>query len=110
MPTLDADDLADMFEDQDVGTYSSKAFAGTHPSANSSTVNGVFLKDFITIGEVESFAPVFDCATTDVSDASHGAKLTVHPNGIVAGGDLVYTVRGVEADGEGITRLILEAP
>jgi len=110
MPTIDADDLAAMLEDQDTGTYSPQAYAGQHPSSKSTLINGVFLKDFVELNGVESYSPVFDCATSDVSDAAHGAKLTVHPDGTESTTDVIYTVRGVQDDGVGITRLILEAP
>ena len=110
MPTIDADDIADMLEGQDKGTYSPLAYAGQHPSSKSKNVDGVFLKDFVVISDIETYAPLFDCATADVSDAAHGAKLTVHLDGIESTTDVIYTVRGVQADGVGFTRLILEAP
>lgn len=86
------------------GTYSPKLYAAVHPSSKSGGVDGIFYKEFVEINDTEAYAPVFDCATTDVSDASNGAKLTVN--------SVVYTVRGVQHAhpelGPGMTRLILE--
>jgi len=100
MPTIDASDISSMLDEQDTGTYSPLAYAGVHPSSKSASVPGIFLKDFVMINDVETYSPVFDCATSDVSNATNGAKLTL--NGVV------YTVRGVQPDGIGLTRLILE--
>ena len=101
-------DIATMTDTDEHGvaaTYSSKRYASIHGktgSAKSTTVNGIFGSDFDAINNMETPVPVFDCATADVSDVSHGAKLTI--NGAV------YTVRGVQKDGTGMVRLILEAP
>ncbi len=105
MPTIDADDLAAMLSEpglSDTATYSPEQFASLHPSSKSRTINGLLAKDFVEIGEVETYAPVFICRTSDVSDVSHGAKLTIS--------GVIYTVRGVQDDGTGLMRLILEAP
>lgn len=100
-----AADLSTMLDNDefaDAATYSAKVYASVHPSSKSTTVDGIFDKDYVEINGVESYSPVFDCATPDVSDATHGAKLTIN--------SVVYTVRGVQPDGTGMTRLILEAP
>lgn len=104
MAVEDAADLATFFNTNDfaiAATYSPEQFAGVHPSSKSRTVNGIFDRDFIEINGTEAYAPVFDCSAADVSDVSHGARLTI--NGAV------YIVRGNQPDGTGITRLILES-
>lgn len=94
--------MMDSDEHAKAGTYSPKAYAAAHPSSQSSVINGIFGMEYVEIKGVETYAPVFDCATSDVSDASHGAKLTIDA--------VIYTVRGVQPDGTGLTRLVLEAP
>jgi len=108
--TVDLTNMLNTDEFADAGTYSPKAYADVHPSNKSTAVNGIFGNDFVVVGDTESYLPVFDCATSGVSDATHDAKLTIHPSGKALPTDVTYTVRGVQPDGTGFTRLILEAP
>jgi len=50
-------------------------------------------------GEIESYGPVAWAKTADVADAGQGATID--------DGNTIFTVRGVEPDGFGITKLIL---
>lgn len=67
---------------------------------NGATVTGIFGNEFIQVDYVESRAPYFECVSADVTGISHGA--------IVAIGSDTYKVRGIQPDGTGITKLILE--
>lgn len=63
-------------------------------------VNGIFDAAYEEAADIEGSSPVFGCATASVSGARHGDAL------VVAG--VSYVVRGVQPDGTGWTRLILE--
>jgi|TARA_Y100001963_G_C6522724_1_gene327357 hypothetical protein len=82
----------------DAGTY-------TPSGGSSSTVNGIFDKDYAladlggSVG-IGSNDPRFVCRTADVSSAAQGDALVVRST--------TYTVRSVEDDGTGITTLVLE--
>lgn len=102
--------MLDTNEFADKATYSPKNYALQHPSNKSAPVNGIFDHDFIQINGIESYGPIFDAATAELCDVTHGAKLTIHPSGKTLPTDITYTVRGVQPDGTGLTRLILEAP
>jgi hypothetical protein len=97
-------DLAEKFFNTDhfavAGSYSNLANAGTHPT-NASTVNGIFDNEYGEVNGMAATRPVFMVESTDVSDATDGAKLTVN--------SVVYTIRVVQPDGTGVTTLILEA-
>lgn len=102
MAVESAADLAAFFDSDDFGvaaTYTPNGYP--HPSSKSRTVNGIFDREFAVVGDVESFAPVFLCAGSDVSDVTHGASLRVEEDD--------YKVRGIEPDGTGMTRLVLES-
>lgn len=67
---------------------------------NGSEVDGCFDNQFINVGMVESQAPVFECRESDIGIVTHGMVIT---------SDAVsYKVRGVQPDGTGLTKLILE--
>lgn len=70
------------------------------------TVYGHWFDDYaevaLGLGGVESSGPAFECAAADVPGVAHGSTLTIDAQ--------VYTVRGVQADGQGWVRLQLEAP
>ena len=86
-------------EFSDAGTF-------TPSGGSSSTVNGMFDKDYALadmggrVG-VGSDDPRFMCRPSDVSTAASGDSLVVRST--------TYTVRQVEEDGTGITTLMLEA-
>lgn len=97
-------DLSDFFDTDEfavAGLYSALADAGTHPT-DATTINGIFDEKYVEINGMGSVRPTFTCATSDVSDASDGAKITIDST--------VYTVRSPQQDGTGVTMLILEAP
>jgi len=85
------------------------AVDATHTPAGGAAraVPGIFDNEYVTVfdGEdasVESSGPVFMCRTADVSAAAHGDTLAISGT--------VYTVRGVQPDGTGMTTLRLESP
>lgn len=63
-------------------------------------VNGIFDAEYEEAVGIEGSSPMFGCATASVNGARHGDSL------VVAG--VSYVVRGVQPDGTGWTRLILE--
>lgn len=68
-----------------------------------STITGIFDNSYSDLMDIAGSVPVFTCRTSDVSAAS-----------VAVGGTLAlsagnYTVRHIEADGTGMTRLALEA-
>ena len=70
-----------------------------------STVNGIFDNDFVEVdtGGSVTFAQqqaTFTCRTADVSSAAEGDAITISGEN--------YIVRIVQADGTGMTNLILE--
>lgn len=67
---------------------------------NSSAVGGIFTNEFVTVDYVESRKPVFICKSADVIGVSHGSDAVTDNE--------VYKVRGIQPDGTGITKLILE--
>ena len=78
----------------------------TPSGGSAATVNGMFDKNysFADLGGavgVGSNDPRFVCRTVDVSSAANGDTIVVSA--------VTYTVRNVEADGTGITPLVLEA-
>jgi hypothetical protein len=91
-----ANDLTEMFDTDAFGTASTYTAAGQ----SAVTINGSLRTEYIEIEGVETSAPIFVCATTDVSSAAHGDLLTSD--------SVAYTVRGVQDSGYGTTMLILE--
>lgn len=101
MPAESATDRAIFFDVDDFGV----AATFTPDGGASSTVNGIFDKDFVAVDAGGSVAvaleePRFVCRTSDVSTASDGDALVVDGK--------TYTIRVVEADGTGVTTLVLE--
>lgn len=80
--------------------FSTMDFAVAAIYNGSTTVNGMLGKSYVTVNNVESTAPNFTCAASDVPDAEHGDTLVIN--------SITYLVVGVQADGTGITTLILE--
>ncbi|MBL1293073.1 MAG: hypothetical protein COB61_004290 [Thiotrichales bacterium] len=96
------EDLALFFDPDEFGVemlYSTPANALTHP-ANAVPVVVIFDREFIDFGEVEGFSPAATCPLAHVPGIEHGALLS-------EAGDL-YSVVGIEPDGQGLVRLILE--
>ena len=78
----------------------------TH-SVSASSVNGILEKDFnlFDVGgsvDIGRYTPRFSCRSTDVSTAVQGDTMAVSGT--------TYTIRAIEDEGTGITRLVLEAP
>lgn len=95
-------DLPTYFADDDFGVvalYSALVDAGTHPGSATS-IKGIFENEFVELNGMGAVRPLFTCATSDVSDASDGAKITIDST--------VSTVRSPQTDGTGVTTLILE--
>lgn len=91
------EDLTEFFDTDD--------FAVTATYNGSVTVNGIFDHEYVEVfgGDAghESALPVFTCRTADAPNAAHDDPLVVDGNN--------YTVRQVQDDGTGITRLILRS-
>jgi hypothetical protein len=101
MAVESADDLAVFFDADDFGT----AATYTPSGGSASTVNGIFRNVFFeaeaggNVG-VAMQDPIFICRTADVSSAAEGDAISISGT--------AYTVRVVEPDGSGVTRLMLE--
>lgn len=98
MPSIDADDMADILSDWESATYTPKGYP--HTSAKSSTIDGVFEEKFVETDNIAGKRPTFYTAFTNVSDVKEDAHLT-HDG-------THYLVKEWENDGYGMTLLILE--
>lgn len=98
MTVESADDLLSMLEDWDTATYTPPGVP--HPSSKSSTISGIFERQFVAIADTESYEPTFLCRTDDLTDIGHNAKLRIN--------SVDYKVKGNQPDGTGVTLLILE--
>ena len=63
-------------------------------------VAGIFDNSYADIYSMDGLAPSMQCATSDVSTAMRGTAVVVN--------SVSYTVAGIEPDGTGMTRLVLE--
>jgi len=68
---------------------------------NAADVDGILTNEFVTVEFVESKKPVFICKSSDVVGIAHG-------DDAIASDSAAYKVRGIQPDGTGITKLILE--
>lgn len=68
---------------------------------NSAAVDGILTNEFVTVDYVESRKPVFICKMADVSGVAHG-------DDVIAADSTAYKVRGIQPDGTGLVKLILE--
>jgi len=98
-----ADEIGMMLGDWDEALYTPEGFA--HPSSKTVTINGIHDRDYVEDSGAVSSQPNFRCASTDVADATNGAKMTIDD---VHGVAVVYTIRGIEPGGLGLTYLLLE--
>jgi len=69
------------------------------------SVSGLFENEFLGVDigaavPIESTRPVFTCRASDVSGITHGKIVLINT--------VTYTVQGVEIDGTGIVKLVLE--
>jgi hypothetical protein len=69
-------------------------------TVNGSSVNGIFGDEFVLVDFVESKKPVFSCKLSDVSSVAHGDTAVTSSD--------TYKVRGIQPDGTGMVKLILE--
>ena len=96
-----ATDLSDFFDTDVFAVAASYTVTG----GSAATVNGVFDEGFVAVDvggqvQVANVQPQLQCATSDVSAADKGDAITVN--------SVSYTVAEVQADGTGVTTLILE--
>jgi len=68
---------------------------------NAAAVDGILTSEYVTVEFVESKKPVFLCKSSDVVGVAHG-------DDVVASDSTAYKVRGIQPDGTGMTKLILE--
>lgn len=99
----DSGDLPAMLGDWNVATYTPAGY--DHPSSKTRPINGIHDRDYLADSGAVSSQPNFRCASADVDDATNGAKMTVDNEYGVA---VVYTIRGIEPGGLGLTYLLLE--
>jgi len=92
MAIEDATDLAAFFDVDEFGVAA---------TIGGGTVNGILDNGFAASLDMEGSQPRFTCASADVAAVAFGDTLTI------AGA--TYSVRGVQADGQGVTVLVLEA-
>lgn len=87
--------LQQRVNDAEISHLANKTFV-----INGNSVDGAFDNGFINVGIVESQAPVFECRESDIGIVTHGMVIT---------SDAVsYKVRGVQPDGTGLIKLVLE--
>lgn len=67
-------------------------------------ISAVWYQEYFEDQETEGSSPAILVRTADVSGADHGDEV----KRTVAGVTTDYTVRGVQADGTGMTKMILE--
>ena len=99
----EASEIGMMLGDWDEAEYTPEGCP--HPSSKTRTINGIHDRDYVEDSGAVSSQPNFRCASADVSDATNGAKMTI-PNEY--GTDVIYTIRGIEPGGLGLTYLLLE--
>lgn len=100
MAVESAADRAVFFDTDEFGT----AATWTPSGGSAATVNGVFDSEYQEVGVsqvgVALAQPRFVCRTADASTAAEGDTLLV--------GSTTYTIRVVQADGTGLTTMVLE--
>jgi len=69
---------------------------------NAADVDGILTNEFVTVDFVESKKPVFSCQSSEIVGIAHG-------DDVVASDSTAYKVRGIQPDGTGMTKLILES-
>lgn len=92
-------DRAAMLSDWDSAIYTPPGFP--HPSSKSSTISGIFNRNFVDPFTAESYGPTFETATELLTDIGHDAQLRIN--------SVDYKVKGVQPEPDGaMTLLILE--
>lgn len=80
--------------------FNTNEFATTALYNGATTIKGLLGKSYVAINEVESTAPSFTCALSDIPNAKQNDTLLI--NGIT------YAVVNVKPDATGLITLILE--
>lgn len=78
-----------------------KSLANETMTIGLTAVDGMFTNETVIVDFVESRKPVFICKSADVQFVSRGSTATTS-------NAAVYKVRGIQPDGTGMTKLILE--
>lgn len=86
-----AEDLSVFFQSND--------FADLATFADAGTAYGILDNEYIETYNSTGFKPVFTCATTDVASYGQGDTLTIN--------SVNYRIDEKEADGTGVTRLLM---
>ena len=68
---------------------------------NAAAVDGILTNEYVTVEFVESKKPVFLCKSSEIVGIAHG-------DNAIASDSTAYKVRGIQQDGTGMTKLILE--
>ena len=68
---------------------------------NAAAVDGILTSEYVTVEFVESKKPVFICKSSEIVGIAHG-------DNAIASDSTAYKVRGIQPDGTGMTKLILE--
>ena len=92
MPTFDADDIAELFDDDN---YTDRAIVGT------ASVWGFFSNGYAATLDMEGEAPHFVCSTDEADDQSIAQGTTVTID------DVAYTVTSRQDTSSGVTLLML---
>jgi hypothetical protein len=71
----------------------------THNGSDPLSINAIFDDGFRAVEDVESYVPQILCKSSDVVGAAHGDTVTI--------GTATWYIRGIEADGSGLTSLRL---
>ncbi|MFA5941419.1 MAG: hypothetical protein WC809_18860 [Sinimarinibacterium sp.] len=94
-----AEDLAPFFNPNDFGVEAGYSALGS--VGDPVLINGIFDNGFdASLGALEGVRPSFTCRQADVPSAAHDDELEIDGN--------TYVVCGVEPDGTGVMRLVLE--
>lgn len=86
-----ADDRAVFFDTDDFGTAA---------TVDGSSVDGIFDHEYVEAAGIAGERPVFLCRTSDISAVALDVTVVVNSTN--------YTLRVIESDGTGLSRLILE--
>lgn len=81
------------------------AFSNASLLWSTATIPGVFDNAYADLLGMSNSAPNFVCGSASVAAMAAGASVSVVKNGVTT----AYTVREIQPDGNGLTRLVLEA-
>lgn len=86
---------------EDLSVFTDTDDFGITASINGASVNGIFGNEFVQVDFVESQSPIFECDAAYVVGVAHGDTVTISSS--------TYKVRGIQPDGTGLVKLVLEA-